>query len=399
MEDDLMPKKKPVEKVPAEFLEPRRWWLGPLIVFVCMLSATLLAGMIAPAFGAEAVLVDKENLQPVENIRFEILTPEGPLEAENDVITIKLRFTNLAENAVSEKTYVVRFHGREENFTVGDLQTGENEEHEFRFSVKNLGTGIYSFEVLGEEKNPVGGWTLRWGPPKTSDVFSHAITFSTALAVVYLHVTRFEGEKFWPSVGLRRANAFRSLVWVFALWVIFSIALFFYWGGVKSLMGTDPQQEIQKFFKGAPDWYFIYLGFAFFFPVAFTEELIFRGFMIERFAVKGPVIAIALSAFLFTSLHLWYATFGVAAIPLYGGLFILSLLWGIVYWKTRNLFGLIVFHGLFNLGVTVTHFWGEGAGMMLGSAMFVAGVICILYLVFIYLRRLFAEMERLVRKR
>jgi hypothetical protein len=57
----------------------------------------------------------------------------------------------------------------------------------------------------------------------------------------------------------------------------------------------------------------------------------------------------------------------------------------------RNLFGLVVFHGLSNLGITVTHFWGEGGGTMLGSAMFVAGMICILYL-----RGLFTEMERLI---
>lgn len=35
-----------------------------------------------------------------------------------------------------------------------------------------------------------------------------------------------------------------------------------------------------------------------FVPIAFTEELIFRGFVLDRFLVKGPVLAIIASSIL-----------------------------------------------------------------------------------------------------
>jgi membrane protease YdiL (CAAX protease family) len=406
---DAMPRKKPVEKTPPpEAHPPKVWWLGPLVVFICMLSATLLAGLLTPAFGRAAVLVEiGENAQPEERIEFKALNSVGPLQLEkdnenNDVIVITFRFANLTEDNVRE-SYVFGIYGQAENITIFvDLMPNEVLTENITIVVENREMADYEFALVdSENENRVlGSGIFRWGPPREiSDIVSHTITFSVALVVVYLHVTRFEGVKFWPSVGVRRENLLRSLVWVFSLSVVFSIILSIYWAGVQSVMGGDPQEAIQRFFRGAPDWYFIYLSVAFFFPVAFTEELVFRGFMIERFLVKGAAKAIALSALLFTSLHLWYAGFGAVSVPLYGGLFMVSVWWGIVYYKTRNIFGLVIFHGLFNLGMTVEHFWGIGGRAALESAVFVVGVVCILYVVFLYLKGLFAEMEELVKKR
>jgi membrane protease YdiL (CAAX protease family) len=401
-----MPRKKP-EVLPSEPVPPRVWWLGPLVVFICMLSAALLAGVLSPALGVEALLVEKaENAQPEENIKFEIWTPLGVLPIEknednNDIIVITFGFTNLTENTLREN-YAFSIHGEEGISLFVVLSPLENLKRDIELIVENRATGSYGFALVDQENENrvLGSGSFRWGPPREiSDIVSHAITFSVALGVVYLHVTRFEGVKFWPSVGVRRENLVRSVIWVFALSVIFTIVLSIYWTGIQSLTGTDPQEAIREFFKGAPDWYFIYLGIAFFFPVAFTEELVFRGFMIERFMVKGAVRAIVLSALLFTSLHLWYATFGAVSIALYGGLFMIAVWWGIVYYKTRNIFGLVLFHGLFNLGTTAEHFWGLWGRTILESAMFIVGVVCILYVVFIYLRGLFAEMEELVKKR
>ncbi len=253
------------------------------------------------------------------------------------------------------------------------------------------------FDLTGVENIAVwtrGSWDMR----EIADVISHAVTYSVALLIAYLHVTRFERRKrFWESVGLRRENALWSVVWVFALSVIFTALLYIYWQAIQLFTGTNPQQEIQGFFSGSDEWYYAYLGFAFFFPVAFTEETIFRGFMIERFLVKGPTIAIALSSLLFASLHLWYASFGLTALPLYGGLFLLALWWGFVYYKTRNIVGLILFHGLYNSGLVVEHFWSSSARALLESGIFVFGVACLGYLAYLYLRGLFTEIEELVK--
>jgi membrane protease YdiL (CAAX protease family) len=401
-----MPRKKP-NVPPPKPAPPKAWWLGPLVVFICMLSATLLAGILSPALGVEALLVEKaENAQPEENVKSEVLTPLGmlPLEKDednNDIIMITFGFANLTENTLREN-YTFGIYGEEEISLLVVLPPLENTSRDIELIVENRATGSYKFTLTDQENENriLGSGSFRWGPPREiSDIISHIITFSVALGVVYLHVTRFEGAKFWPSVGVRRENLLRSVIWVFALSVIFTIVLSIYWASVQSLTGTDPQEAIREFFKGAPDWYFIYLGIAFFFPVAFTEELVFRGFMIERFMVKGAVRAILLSALLFTSLHLWYAAFGAVSLALYGGLFMIAVWWGIVYYKTRNIFGLVIFHGLFNLGTTAEHFWGLGGRAILESAMFVIGVVCILYVVFVYLRGLFAEMEELVKKR
>ena len=232
------------------------------------------------------------------------------------------------------------------------------------------------------------------------DVISHLSTYSVALALTYLHVRRYERKKnFWRSVGMKRENLAQSFIWIFALYVILVAALSLYWEAVKWGMGSDPQEAMGEFFGARPDWYFAYLAFAFFIPVAFTEELVFRGFMLDRFLVKGAAFAILSSSLLFTVLHVWYVTFGISALPLYGALFILTVYWGFVYYKTRNIVGLIVFHGLYNVTLSVEHFFGAQAKAAMNSMIFIFSVVCLGYLLIIYLRGLFAEIELLVKGR
>lgn len=229
------------------------------------------------------------------------------------------------------------------------------------------------------------------------DVVSHLVTYSVALSLTYLHVHRYEGrKKFWRSVGIKREGLTQSFVWTFALFVLFLIIISIYW----AFIGSEPQLAVKNFFEGMPAWYYGYLLFAFFIPVALTEELVFRGFMIERFLAKGATFAIMLSSFLFTSLHIWYLGFGLHALPLLSGLFMLSLYWGFVYWKTRNIVGLIVFHGLYNATMAVGYlFPGAQVDAAMNSAIFVFGIVCLGYLLFTYLRGLFMEIEQLVRGR
>lgn len=228
-------------------------------------------------------------------------------------------------------------------------------------------------------------------------VLEQLTVYSITLIVVYLHVSRFEQrENFWESIGLRRKNLGQSLIWVFALFVVFTGILAIYWQTTTAIMGTDPRVLVTAHFEAFPDWYFAYAFFASFIPVALSEEIIFRGFMIDRFSVKGPIFAIVVSSLLFSSLHLWYAGFGVSGVPLYGGVFLLAVYWGIVYWKTGNIFGLIIMHGLNNISLSVTHFFGESALNVIESGIFLVGVICLGYLAIKYIRGLFEEIHHLV---
>jgi len=231
-------------------------------------------------------------------------------------------------------------------------------------------------------------------------VFEQWITYAIPLAIVYLHVRRFERRrKFWGFVGVHKKNLRESFIWLFALWVVFTGILIAYWWAATRATGVDAQEEVSKHFEeNFPDWYFGYMFFASFVPVALVEELIFRGFTLDRFLARGPAFAIIASSLMFSSLHLWYAGFGPAVgMSLYGGVFLLAVYWGIVYWKTRNIVGLVVFHGLYNFTLSASHFFGAQAEVVMSAAMFAIGVVCLGYLIIKYIGGLFREIEALVK--
>ncbi|MEM3401921.1 MAG: CPBP family intramembrane glutamic endopeptidase [Candidatus Hadarchaeales archaeon] len=395
------PLPRPTEK-PALGKEP--WWLGPLVVYICVLSAMLFASVVASAYGSEAISVyEMENAPPpIDNLLIYIVENHEPMTIyENLLSIITVNFSNLSENSVA-KMYSLKLGDARADFSVA-LKAGENKPVPVVLSVENLSYGFHELLMVDNAtgENVETAWVLRWRTGREiSDVLSHAVTFTTALAIAYLHTTRFEGRKFWPSVGVKREKMLDSVIWVFALSVIFTVIIYFYWSVVQLFVGANPESMMRGFFGASADWYFIYLGFAFFFPVAFTEEIVFRGFMIERLSVLGGTKAIAASAALFASLHLWYLSFGPTGIFFLGGLFLIALWWGIAYYRTRNVFGLILFHGLYNIvqpGTVMEHFWPEG-GMALQSLMFIFGVICLGYLIYLYLKKLFMEMEELVKR-
>jgi membrane protease YdiL (CAAX protease family) len=440
-------KKKAARKAaPKEARIQGPWWLGAVVVYVCMLSAMLLVGLLTSSIGLGSATAKIQVFVDNDNIWDSDVVAGGPVaggwnwfEINENVSkytglhTLTIRWmttdgtvgiacfdnlrlgdnliddfeTDFATNVTSENQTVNgwTYHERDTD-NVLDLQMQTDHAvsgtgWEFN-APANTAAGDYaqitkSFNFDNVDNLRLWTWTS-WDLREVSDVISHIVTYSVALIVVYLHVSRFERRKFWPSVGIKREGMLKSVVWVFALSVIFTGILYIYWTGVNTVMGGDPQSSIKGFFDTSPDWYFLYLSFAFFIPVALTEELIFRGFIIERFSVKGPVKAVVFSSILFTSLHLWYASFGSAALPLYGGLFLVAMWWAIVYWKTRNLFGLILAHGLFNLGTAVEHFW-VGGRTILESSVFMVGVACLGYLTFLYLKNMFIEMETLVKKR
>ena len=226
------------------------------------------------------------------------------------------------------------------------------------------------------------------------------IVYAVPLGIVYLHVRRYERKKkFWSSVGVRREKLGKSFIWLLALLVIFTGILTLYWEAAEWAVGADPQEEVSEYLEGTwPDWYFAYMFGAAFIPVAFSEELIFRGFVLDRFLVKGPVFAIVASSAMFSSLHLWYTGFGLVGTTLFGGVFLLAVHWGIVYYKTRNIAGLVFYHGLYNAMASVNHFWGAQPVAAITTAVFAAGMLCLGYFILRYIRRLFREIETLVRK-
>jgi len=76
-----------------------------------------------------------------------------------------------------------------------------------------------------------------------------------------------------------------------------------------------------------------------------TEELIFRGFLLRGIASNHkPIIAITVSAFLFSAIH-----FNMAQIP---NAFVLGVIFAFIMIHSRNIFYTIIYHAINNFFVT-----------------------------------------------
>jgi membrane protease YdiL (CAAX protease family) len=221
-------------------------------------------------------------------------------------------------------------------------------------------------------------------------LISEWMVYLIPLAVIYYYVRSLERKKkFWPSVGLRRKNLGKGLIWALAIFTVLIIVLAVYNQAVTWLMGESPGEETTEHFEqNYPDWYFVYFFFASFIPVGLFEETIFRGFVLDRLMVKGALFAILLSSVLHSSLHLWYVgALGVTGIPLYGSAFILFAFFGLAYIKSGNILGLVLLHGLNNATLSIGHFFGSRLVGAIWFSIILVGALCIGYLMYGYLKK------------
>ena len=219
------------------------------------------------------------------------------------------------------------------------------------------------------------------------------VTYAFPLAAIFFYVRRSR-RKFWSAVGARRENLGPGIIWVLALFVVFSALLTAYDGMTGRLLGRDLREEISEHFEreseelGLGDWYFGYMLASSFLLTGLFEELIFRGFVLDRLLSGGPVFAIGLSSLMHASLHPWYFGFGTAAGALLCGSAFLFFVWmGIAYFKTRNLVGVALMHGLNNALFSVEKLWGDGAVELISAGITLAGAVCLMHLLFAYMRR------------
>lgn len=217
------------------------------------------------------------------------------------------------------------------------------------------------------------------------------VVYLVPLFVIYYYIRSFErGKKFWQSIGIKRENLGKGLVWALAIFMILVIVLAVYNQAVVWLMGKNPGEEITEHFEEVyPDWYFVYFLFASFVPVGLFEEGIYRGFVLDRLMVKGVVFAILVSSILHSSLHVWYVSvLGLTGIPLYGSAFILFAFFGLAYIKSGNIIGLALLHGLNNATLSVRHFFGSQLVDAIWLGVILVGALCLSYLAYGYFREI-----------
>jgi membrane protease YdiL (CAAX protease family) len=197
--------------------------------------------------------------------------------------------------------------------------------------------------------------------------------------LLVFHLTRRKG--FWSSAGVGRRGLLPGLSWLFALLLLFSFLLGVYGEAVARLVGEDPGEEVfDRMREQFPPWYFAYFALASFFPVALTEEVVFRGFILRELLPLGAARAVLLSSAMHSLSHLWYLELGLPGLTMFGSAFLFFLWMGTVYAKTGNLIPTVLMHGLNNASLSLRFFWGEEAVSSLSTLLLFLGWFSLLHL-------------------
>lgn len=194
--------------------------------------------------------------------------------------------------------------------------------------------------------------------------FAGPISLLSALAVATWRL-KARGES-WASLGLIHSSSH----WKLALWAIVALVLTTVAGGLAGSVATDflPASQVsdqasnftKNRFANVPGnlpIYFYWLLVSWIIG-GFTEELLFRGFLVNRFEKlfsKVPVsvvLAVVIQALIFGQQHMYYQ--GVIGLVETGTI---GLVAGAIYiFCGRRLWPLIISHGLINtLGMTMIY--------------------------------------------
>jgi membrane protease YdiL (CAAX protease family) len=222
----------------------------------------------------------------------------------------------------------------------------------------------------------ISGWLGR--DNLTLSLVGDWVGYLLPLLLVF-HLSRRKG--FWSSVGVGKRGLLSGLTWLFALFLLFSFLLGIYGEAVARLVGEDPGEEVfDRMREQFPSWYFAYFALASFFPVALTEEVVFRGFLLREFLPLGVARAVLLSSAMHSLSHLWYLELGLSGLTMFGSAFLFFLWMGTVYAKTGNLLPPILMHGLNNASLSLRFFWGEEATSALSTLLLFLGWFSLLHL-------------------
>lgn len=165
----------------------------------------------------------------------------------------------------------------------------------------------------------------------------------------------------FSNVGLKRKGSGKSLLWGIALFPLIIIIIGLLMMMLSYVLGPSPLLRGSDSNGGqAPFWYPYYMIMYSFFPVAVVEEVIGRGYILDRLMPQHPLSlvkalpAILLSSLMFTLYHLpSYLMLYQFSVPwtfvlLAGNVFPWSVTLGIAYvrTKTRNILGPVLIHFL-----------------------------------------------------
>ncbi len=203
--------------------------------------------------------------------------------------------------------------------------------------------GILLLSVAGLAVGSMSGWL------PLSPIL--AMVFPLILATLLL---RREGKS-WPDIGFpKRLSWWRFIGYTLAALALTLLANSLVVGPLLNALNA-PAADITLLTEGLEGNtlnYVVFMIFIVWGSAAFGEELIARGFILDRFSkLFGTSIAVVAQAAIFALAHSYQGITGVVTI------FVLALIFGGVYIRSgRNLLPVIVAHGIIDsIGITAIY--------------------------------------------
>lgn len=148
----------------------------------------------------------------------------------------------------------------------------------------------------------------------------------TLVSLIFYFIWR--NRESFKQLGLYFKNAWFEIILGIIIFVPFTFAMNFVEQAFQAAGLSVPSQPMQSLMAKGGIWQSI-LGILLVIIVAFSEETIFRGYLIRRFRAitASPVFAVLLSSFIFSLGHRYEGTAGVATVFIMGTIFAIIYLW------------------------------------------------------------------------
>ena len=174
---------------------------------------------------------------------------------------------------------------------------------------------VYSFFIVQKGKISFG-----------FEAIATIINDLTLVALIFYFVWR--NRESFKQIGLYFRKAWLEVILGIIIFVPFTFAMNFVEQAFQAGGLSVPSQPMTSLMAKGGVWQSV-LGIVLVIIVAFSEETIFRGYLIRRFRAitASPVIAVLLSSFIFSLGHRYEGTAGVATVFVMGTIFAIIYLW------------------------------------------------------------------------
>ncbi len=208
---------------------------------------------------------------------------------------------------------------------------------------------------------------LKFSFPFLPDLSTIYFTLVNIICLFLLYqILKKEGRSIKELLGYQRSSLFRDILfgflWLFILYIPFVLAVM---GTMFLLFGMDFMNQFEVVFAGNVDQYYsrpawlawcaAIISLIFPFLNAPTEELIYRGYAQPLFLKHyGKVwLSILIPSIGFAIQHVMLAASVEGAIVYAASFFVWGIGSGIIYYKQKRLFPLIVCHFIVNIAFSV----------------------------------------------